>query len=199
MLGRIKNWLVFQLEQLMMRGTFARFGFVLGVLALVALATGILVRLLVPGFDSLGEAIWWAFQHVVVPEYVDGEDGGAVKITFATVLIVLGSILFAGAVIAILVQWMNDTTARLEQGLTPVALSNHVIILGWTDRTPTIVAELLHTGPRRERFLARYGARKLRIVVLAKQVDTALVKELPERVGDVWNGVATCCFVREAR
>ena len=147
MFVRIKNWLVFQLEQLMMRGTFARFGFVLILLALIALAAGVFLRLLAPGFESLGDAIWWAFQHVVVPEYVDDGDEGVVKLSFATALIVLGSILFAGAVIAILVQWMNETTARLEQGLTPVQLSNHVIILGWTDRTPTIVAELLRTGP----------------------------------------------------
>ena len=188
MFVRIKNWLVFQLEQLMMRGTFARFGFVLILLALIALAAGVFLRLLAPGFESLGDAIWWAFQHVVVPEYVGDEDEGIVKLSFATALIVLGSILFAGAVIAILVQWMNETTARLEQGLTPVQLSNHVIILGWTDRTPTIVAELLRTGPRRERFLARHGARRLRIVVLATHVDAKLGQELRERVGDVWNG-----------
>jgi len=35
MLTRIQNLLVFRLEQLMMRGPFARFGFVLVVLALV--------------------------------------------------------------------------------------------------------------------------------------------------------------------
>ena len=82
---------------------------------------------------------------------------------------------------------MEETTERLQQGLTPVVLSKHLIILGWTHRTPTIVSELLRTGARRERFLERHGARNLRIVVMAEHVDGELVRELRERVGDVWN------------
>ncbi len=186
MLSRIKNSLVFQLEQLMMRGAFARFGVVLLLLLFLASVAGLVIRQLAPGFESVGDAIWWAFEHVVVPEYTD-DDEGVVKVTFATGLIVLGSILFAGAVIAILVQWMDDTTTRLEQGLTSVALTNHVVILGWTHRTPTIVSELLHTGARRERFQHQHDARALRIVVLAKHVDGELVRELRERVGEVWD------------
>ena len=121
MFVRVKNWLVFQPDQLMMRGTVARFGFVL--LLLLALAGGVLIRLLVPGFESTGDAVWWAFQHIVVPEYVDGDES-MVKRTFATALIVLGSILFAGAVIAILVQWINETTARLERSTSVVSVGN---------------------------------------------------------------------------
>ncbi len=186
MFSRFKNLLIFKLEQLMMRGTFARFGFILVLIALVALAAGVLIRLVTPGFESMGDAVWWAFEHLVVPEYVDGDEGVVTR-AFATLLIVFGSILFAGAVIAILVQWMEETTERLQQGLTPVVFSNHVIILGWTHRTPTLVAELLHTGARRERFLERHGARSLHIVIMAEQVDSELIRELRERVGDVWN------------
>ena len=157
MLSRIKNWLVFQLEQLMMRGAVARFGFVLLLLSVLALLAGLLIRQLAPGFESVGDAVWWAFEHVVVPEYTD-DDEGVVKVSFATGLIVLGSILFAGAVIAILVQWMDETTARLELGLTPVALHAHVVLLGWTSRTPAILAEILASQERVERFLRRRGA-----------------------------------------
>ena len=118
----------------MMHEAVARFGFVLVLLLFLALAVGLLIHQLVPDFESIDDAFWWSFQHVVVPEYVDGDEG-VVKRTLATALIVLGSILFAGAVIAILVQWMDETTACLELGLTPVTLHAHVVLLGWTRST----------------------------------------------------------------
>ncbi len=137
-----------------MRGAVARFGLVLALLVVLAVVAGALIHQLVPGFESIGDAVWWAFEHVVVPEYTDGDEG-VVKRTVATALIVLGSILFAGAVIAILVQWMDETTARLELGLTPVALDAHFVLLGWNSRTQTIVKEILVSQGRVERFLRR--------------------------------------------
>jgi len=186
MFSRIKNSLIFRLERLMMRGPIARFGFVLVLLALLALAAGLLIRQLVPGFESIGDAVWWAFEHVVVPEYVDGDEG-IVKRTLATVLIVLGSILFAGAVIAILVQWLDETTARLELGLTPVALEAHFVLLGWTSRTPTILAEIMASQGRVERFLRRRGARHLYVALLAERADATLMQQLRLRLGEHWS------------
>ncbi|MCP3882774.1 MAG: hypothetical protein GY701_30920, partial [Sulfitobacter sp.] len=49
-----------------------------------------------------------------------GDDEGVAKATVSTVVTVLGYILFMGALIAILVQWLSDTMDRLELGLTPV-------------------------------------------------------------------------------
>jgi len=186
MLSRIKNLLVFQLERLMMRGAVARFGFVLFLLSVPALVVGLLIRQLVPGFESVGDALWWAFEHVVVPEYTD-DDEGVLKRTVATALIVLGSILFAGAVIAILVQWMEETTARLELGLPPVALDAHVVLLGWTSRTPVILAEIMVSQERVERFLRRRGARSLRVALLAERADATLMQQLRLQLGEHWN------------
>ena len=103
----------------MVRSPLSRFAVMMFLIALVTLVAGILIRQLVPGFDSTGDAVWWVFEHIVVPEYVD-DDGDIAKRAVATVLIVLGSILFAGAIIAILVQWWDSTMERLELGLTPV-------------------------------------------------------------------------------
>jgi len=186
MFSRIKNSLIFRLERLMMRGPVARFGFVLVLLLSLALVAGLLIRQLVPGFESMGDAVWWAFEHVVVPEYVDGDEG-VVKRTLATALIVLGSILFAGAVIAILVQWLDETTARLELGLTPVSLDAHFVLLGWTSRTPTILEEIMASQGRVERFLRRRGARRLRVALLAERADATLMQQLRLQLGEHWN------------
>jgi hypothetical protein len=105
----------------------------------------------------------------------------------STVLTVLGYVLFLGLLIAILTQWLNQIIGELESGVTPVAASDHVIVLGWTHRTPTIVSELLRTRTRVQRFLERHGARDLRIVILSERVDPARIQELRERLGSLWN------------
>jgi hypothetical protein len=183
---RLKNSLLFRLEQFMMRGPLARLAVALVLLVLLALVAGILIRQLVPGFESLGDALWWAFEHVVVPEYVDGDEG-VIRRIFATALIILGSMLFAGAVIAILVEWVDAATTRMEQGLTPVALSAHFVLLGWTSRTPTILKEMMISQGRVERFLRRHGVRQLRIAILAERADATLMRELRLQLGEYWS------------
>ncbi len=187
MLSRIKNSLIFRLEQVMVRGALSRFALMLVLVGLVALAAGILIRQLVPGFESLGDAVWWAFEHIVVPEYVDGDEGVA-KLTVGTVLIVLGSILFAGAVIAILVQWLDETIEHLQLGLTPVTLDSHIILAGWTSRTPSILEEILASQGRVERFLRRRGARRrLHVALLAEKADASLREQIRLQLGRRWN------------
>ena len=102
-----------------------------------------------------------------------GDDEGFARRTVSTIVTVLGYVLFLGLLIAILTQWLTSSIAKLESGVTPVAISDHVIILGWTHRTPTIVSELLRTRKRVERFLERQGTRQLRIVILSEDVDQA--------------------------
>lgn len=135
---------------------------------LVALLGGLLMRLLAPGFDEVGESIWWAFLRLTDPGYL-GDDEGLLGRTVSTAVTVLGYLLFLGLLIAILTQWMNELIERIESGTRPVRLADHVLILGWTHRTPYIVLELLRTRGRVTRFLETRDASILRIVVLAEQ------------------------------
>lgn len=61
MLTRLQQSLLFRLEQIVMRGALARFAVLLALVLFVALGAGVLVRAIAPGFESVGEAIWWAF------------------------------------------------------------------------------------------------------------------------------------------
>jgi hypothetical protein len=184
--NRASNRIRFALERFILRGVGYRLLLAAGIVAAVALVAGTLVATLDPGLSEPGEAVWWAFLRLTDPGYL-GDDEGIARRTISTVVTVLGYVLFLGLLIAILTQWMNQLIARLESGLTPVALSDHVIVLGWSHRTPTIVQELLRTRERVERFLARQGARELRIVILAERVDAALIADLRERLGALWN------------
>jgi hypothetical protein len=186
MFSRIKNLLVFRLEQLMMRGPVARFGFMLLLVVLVSLMAGAIARQFAPGFESTTDAIWWAFLRLTDPGYL-GDDQGLAKGTISTAITILGSILFTGALIAILVQWLDETMKRLEQGLTPVALDAHFVLLGWTSRTPTILQEIMVSQGRVERFLRRRGARQLHVALLNETADATLLQQLRLQLGGHWN------------
>jgi Trk K+ transport system NAD-binding subunit len=186
MFSRFMNSLVFQLEQVMVRGPLWRFALMLVLVVLVALVAGLLVRAIAPGFDSEEEAIWWAFLRLTDPGYL-GDDEGMAKGAVSTVLTILGAALFTGALIAILVQWLNNTIERLELGLTPVTLDAHFVLAGWNSRTLTIFEELLVSQGRVERFLRQRGARRLRIALLAERVDASLRQEIKLQLGEHWN------------
>ena len=95
-------------------------------------------------FDSNKTAIWWAFLRLTDPGYL-GDDEGLARRIISTVLTVLGYVLFMGSLIAILTQWLNQKIRNFESGLTPIVRRNHILILGWTNRTPAIVAELMRS------------------------------------------------------
>jgi hypothetical protein len=155
-------------------------------IVLVSLAAGAVVFTWTPSFKEYGESAWWAFLRLSDPGYL-GDDKGVIPQTVSTIVTVLGYVLFMGALIAIMTQWLNSTMKKLESGLTPIIERDHVLILGWTNRTPTIVRELVLSEGRVRRFLRRIGARGLHIVILAEKVTTALPYRLKEELGHRWN------------
>jgi len=186
MFSRLKNWALFQLEQTVIRGAGARLAIMVCLILLVALVAGLLALTLAPGFESAADAIWWAFLRLTDPGYL-GDDHGVAKATISTAVTVLGYVLFMGALIAILVQWLGETMDRLEQGLTPVALDAHFVLLGWTSRTLTILEEILSPQERVEYFLQQRGVRRLRVALLAERADAGLRQRIASQLGAHWN------------
>ncbi len=184
--ARLLDQLRLGLERLLLRGLHYRLLMAACIILLVALLGGLLMLMLAPGFDEVGESVWWAFLRLSDPGYL-GDDEGVVGRTVSTVVTVLGYVLFLGLLIAILTQWMNELIERIESGIRPVTLTDHVLILGWTHRTPSIVLELLRTRDRTTHFLEAHNASMLRIVVLAEQVDDAVIAGLREHLGSYWN------------
>lgn len=176
----------FTIERLLLRGLHYRLVFAAVIVAFVAVSAGLLVLLLDPNFEEPGEAVWWSFLRLTDPGYL-GDDEGMVSRSISTVVTVLGYIVFLGLLIAILTQWMNTLILRVESGITPVAFKNHVLILGWNHRTPSIVLELLQTRGRVSRFLKDSGAQDLRIVILAEHVDADLREQLKSSLGARWD------------
>lgn len=130
--------------------------------------------------------MWWAFLRLTDPGYLGDDEGNVLRVV-STVVTILGYVLFLGALIAIMTQWLNATLNRLQQGFTPIAQNDHIVILGWTNRTATIIEELLLSEERVRRFLRTHHTRRLRMAVLIEDLRPDIVQELRERLGPLWD------------
>lgn len=176
----------FHLERWIQRGALHQLFVMAALVATIATAGGLLAWLTSSRFGDPASAVWWAFLRLTDPGYL-GDDEGALLRVISTVLTVLGYVIFMGSLIAIMTQWLSRKIRDLESGLGPISMSDHVVILGWTNRTPEIVRKLLEARGRLERFLERRDARRLRVVILAQEVDAGLRRELREYLGRLWN------------
>lgn len=186
MIERFQNRFKFLIERMLLRGVHLRLLLIASAVGLVAIAGGVAVQVTDAPFEDYGTAIWWSFLRLTDPGYL-GDDEGVVRRVISTVVTVLGYVLFMGSLIAIMTQWLNQTIRKLEQGFTPIAQNNHILILGWTNRTPAIVEELMRSEGRVRRFLRRFHARGLQVVILAEDVSMERTQELREELGDLWD------------
>ncbi len=186
MLEHLRNRVKFQIEQLLLRGAHARLLFIASLVGAVAIGGGLLVQAMDTTFDGKKTAIWWAFLRLTDPGYL-GDDEGLSRRVISTVLTVLGYVLFMGSLIAIMTQWLNQRIRNFESGLTSIVRRNHILILGWTNRTPPIVGELMRSEGRVRRFLERLGARGLHVVILSEIVSLERTMELRSALGPLWD------------
>lgn len=183
---RLRNLLQFQLERMILRGASSRLAVIAAIIGLVSLVGGLMAFSVTGGYEDRGSAVWWAFLRLTDPGYL-GDDEGLWLRVISTIVTVLGYVLFMGSLIAIMTQWLQQTLERLEQGLTPIAENDHILILGWTSRTVPLVEQLLRSEGRLKRLTERLGRRRLRVVILAERVTNAHFQELKDQLGDLWN------------
>ena len=186
LLDRLKNRFKFQIEQLLLRGAHSRLLFIASLVGIVAIGGGLLIQATEASFDGNRTAIWWAFLRLTDPGYL-GDDEGVARRVVSTMLTVLGYVLFMGSLVAIMTQWLNQKIRNFESGLTPIVRRNHILILGWTNRTPAIVEELMYSEERVRRFLDRLGVRGLHVVILSEDVSLERTMELRSALGSLWD------------
>lgn len=185
--ARVKNYLKFRVERLLLLGVHFHLLVIASVIGLVAVGGGLLVQATDAPFDDRETAIWWAFLRLTDPGYL-GDDEGLARRVISTMVTVLGYVLFMGSLIAIMTQWLNQTIRNFERGLTPIVRRNHILILGWTNRTSEIVSELMRAESRVRRFLQLRGARRgLHVVILSEDVSLERTMELRRALGPLWN------------
>lgn len=168
----------FLIERQFIKGAHYQLLFVAGLIGLISIVGGLLVYNS-ENLENLDESIWWAFLRLTDPGYL-GDDQGVWKRLISTIITVAGYVLFLGSLVAIITTWLNRKIADLEKGYTPVAANNHLVILGWTNRTMHIAGELFQSQGRVKRFLRFHNTRKLKLIILSEEVGHKLLNELKE-------------------
>lgn len=167
---RLLYRLQFLLERQFVKGASFQLLVVAAFIGLISLLGGALVLPVADDAAHLGEAVWWAFLRLSDPGYL-GDDQGVWRRIVSTLLTVAGYVVFLGALVAIMTQWLNARMRQLESGLTPVATRNHIVVLGWNNRTLPVVGEIMQSEGRVKRFLARLHTSRLRLVILSGEVS----------------------------
>lgn len=179
------KFLRFQLERWLQRGLFHQLVFVAAIIATISVVGGLLAWLLTGQFPSARGGMWWSFLRLTDPGYL-GDDEGTVLRVQSTIITVLGYVLFLGSLVAIMTEWLSRTMRKLESGMAPIAMRGHVVILGWTNRTPEILGQLLSAKARLARFREMHDQRILRVVVVADEVSAELQARLRNLLGHRW-------------
>ncbi len=170
---------VFFLERQFIKGPQYQLFFVLAFIGLLALVGGIMLWPVAESNESFGDAVWWAFLRLTDPGYL-GDDQGIWRRLVSTIFTIAGYVVFLGSLVAIITTWLNRKIRWLEQGLSPVSLKNHIVILGWTNRTLPIATELFLSEGRMNRFLQKQGSRRFRLVILAEEVGPEIVQQIKD-------------------
>lgn len=176
---RIRQKILFTLERQLVKGAHYQLLLVAALIGIISILGGLLVMPSGPPTSRFGESVWWAFLRLSDPGYL-GDDQGSWRRLISTLITVAGYVVFLGSLVAIITTWMNRKIRHLEQGLTPVTANNHLLILGWSNRTIHIAAEIFQSVGRIKRFLLRFGANKLQLIILSEEVGPFQMQELKD-------------------
>ena len=166
-------------ERQFIKGAHYQLLVVAAFIALISLIGGWLAWPSAPEGSNLADSVWWAFLRLTDPGYL-GDDEGTWRRIVSTALTVSGYVVFLGALVAIMTRWLIDIMVKLEQGLTPVTVTDHIVILGWTNRTIPLVQEILDVSGGIQRLLRARDTKRLRLVILADEINADRVQELRE-------------------
>jgi len=185
LLVRIKNVIKFYLERFILGGAKNQLLTIAVFIIIISFASGYIHYVLYPE-TGLVDAVWWAFLRLTDPGYL-GDDTGLARRVISTIVTILGYVLFLGSLVAIMTQWLNGIIKNLELGLTKISQRGHILIVGWNNRTPIIIREILLSQDRVGLFLRMIGKSRVRIVVLSETVSPHIVHELRDELKSLWN------------
>ena len=176
---RFRQQILFFIERQLVKGAPYQLLIVAAFIGFISVLGGLLVIPSGKPTANFGEAVWWAFLRLSDPGYL-GDDEGIWRRFVSTLITVAGYVVFLGSLVAIITSSLNRKIRNLEQGLTPVAANNHIVILGWTNRTIHIAAEIFQSAGRVKHFLRRHRARILQLIILSDDVTPDQLQELKD-------------------
>lgn len=148
-------------------------------LAFIVISAFVISLLSVSGTEEMG---FWQSAYYTVMMVLDagnvaevvGDVGtaGLALIIICLAVVIVGMVLFTGAVIGYLTNYISSFVDNANLGSHKLYLSGHIVILNWNSRASEIINDLL------------YSNEKKRIVVLVQDGKEAVEREIFERISD---------------
>ena len=148
-------------------------------LAFIVISAFVISLLSVSGTEEMG---FWQSAYYTVMMVLDagnvaevvGDVGtaGLALIIICLAVVIVGMVLFTGAVIGYLTNYISSFVDNANLGSHKLYLSGHIVILNWNSRASEIINDLL------------YSDEKKRIVVLVQDGKEAVEREIFERISD---------------
>lgn len=174
---RVVNRLYYLTETLLTRSPGYQLMLVAAVIGLLSFGCGVLVHLTNPAaFSDTPAAVWWAFLRLTDPGYL-GDDRGLMPRLISTFLTLAGYVVFLGALVAIMTNWLDRLMAFLASGRSPIFEQGHVLIIGWNERIHALIEEVVHTAQQ------MIGAEvKPAIVILCEPYEPSMYHRLVQKL-----------------
>ncbi|TXS07095.1 NAD-binding lipoprotein, partial [Streptomyces sp. adm13(2018)] len=137
-------------------------------LAVVAPASALLVWTDSHAPDTLRGKVETVWRTVGQTLRLGGEVGPPLRIGLS-VLLALVSLLYVSTLVGLVTTAITDRLTELQRGQSTVVERGHSLVLGWSEQTPTLVAELLAAHAQR---------RNTAVVVLADRDKLDMEREL---------------------
>jgi ion channel POLLUX/CASTOR len=130
---------------------------------------------------GLGEALWQSLLRVVDGGTFAADAGWTARLI--GLAITLAGIFIAGSLIGLIANAVDQQIEQLRKGRSHVLEDRHTLILGWSDRVPSIVSELV---------VANESAKRATVVVLSPHEKTEMEESLRLHVPDTRTTHVVC-------
>lgn len=177
MFGKFRRWLSVQLSKY--PGRVVLISILLLNIVFLVLSAAVINALALTGTEKMG---FWKAAYYTITMVLDAgcitnvvEDIGTAGVALVIVciaVIIIGMVLFTGAVIGYLTNYISHFIEDANLGAHKLHLSGHTVILNWNSRASEIVNDFL------------YCDGKQYIVILVPSGKEEIEKELNERIAD---------------
>ncbi len=121
--------------------------FIMGSIILIC---GIIMHYIEPKiFPTFFDGIWWAVVTIFTVGYGDYVPSSLIGRIFAIVLILAGTGLGAYYMVSFATELINQQYARVK-GENTLSYKNHIIIVGWNERTKNIILQMQKLDPHKK-------------------------------------------------
>ncbi len=126
--------------------------------------------------------LWWGgLMRTLDPGTMGGDVGWGFR--FFMLLITIGGLIIVASLIGIISGAFDDRIAELRKGRSRVLEHDHTLVLGWNNKVPAIVRELV---------IANASRRRAVVVVVAARDKVAMEDDLRAHCGDLGSTTLIC-------